>query len=91
MANYFSGVHLALADLSSDSKARVLFTKQVKTGGGNVMVPRPGAFFGCKGEPLSNSRYLRNVSNHIKKKVFATFVLKPTLVLMLLEGRMFYG
>ena len=49
MANYFSGVHLALADLSSDSKARVLFTKQVKTGGGNVMIPRPGAFFGCKG------------------------------------------
>ena len=49
MANYFSGVNLALAELSSDSKARVLFTNQVCAGGGSVMTPRPGAFFGSKG------------------------------------------
>ena len=49
MANYFSGVNLALAELSSDSKARALFTNQVCAGGGSVMTPRPGAFFGSKG------------------------------------------
>lgn len=49
MANIFSGLHVAFAELSSDSKARILFTKQVNAGGGSVMVPRPGAFFGGKG------------------------------------------
>ena len=49
MAQIFSGLHVAFAELSNDSKARVLFTKKVETGGGSVMIARPGAFFGLKG------------------------------------------
>lgn len=49
MKQIFVGLKMAFAELSSDSKARVLFTKQISERGGSVMVPRPGAFFGKKG------------------------------------------
>ena len=49
MKQIFVGLKMAFAELSSDSKARVLFTKQISERGGSVMVPRPGVFFGKKG------------------------------------------
>ena len=52
MTHFLSGVRIAFAELSSDSKPRVLFTKQVTAAGGSVMAPRPGAFFGSKGQEL---------------------------------------
>lgn len=53
MAQIFSGLHVAFAELPNDSKARILFTKKVESGGGSVMVARPGAFFGSKGTGVS--------------------------------------
>jgi hypothetical protein len=53
MAQIFSGLHVAFAELSNDSKARILFTKKVESGGGSVMKARPGAFFGFKGAAMS--------------------------------------
>jgi hypothetical protein len=53
MAQIFSGLHVAFAELSNDSKARILFTKKVESGGGSVMIARPGAFFGLKGAAMS--------------------------------------
>ena len=49
MKQIFVGLKMAFAELSTDSKARVLFSKQVTERGGSVMIPRPGAFFGKKG------------------------------------------
>lgn len=57
MAKIFSGLHVAFAELSNDSKARILFTKKVESGGGSVMVARPGAFFGSKGAGVNLVRY----------------------------------
>ena len=49
MAKIFAGIQVAFAELSSDSKTRSLLSKQVVARGGEVMVPRPSAFFGNKG------------------------------------------
>lgn len=61
MKQIFVGLKMAFAELSSDSKARVLFSKQVTERGGFVMKPRPGAFFGKKGTCYRQMKMIQTV------------------------------
>jgi hypothetical protein len=61
MKQIFVGLKMAFAELSSDSKARVLFSKQVTERGGFVMKPRPGAFFGKKGNRYRQMKMTQTV------------------------------